>query len=678
MGLEHNQRLDNDVKVHAGNISASNDSSQWIHDSNELTNGAKFWAAAKELGLSEEETIQLASRKRQRQTPESAAVQNAFMDAFDARMPAELDGVRFQDDESWAFGQDQSEFQNFTGNDYEFEAGPNGSLQRKSWADDKDPIYGTALRRRFEENKYGQRVVTEKEVPGEIMGFSSDAAPEQRSNADMRALIDQERQRARRTADSDSARYSTIRAIENQLAAEAEATAIARDQRLSMNSALADAALAREGFQTVPSQYGYYPGMESAAMVNGVYADPKTGEPLAVQGPAEPLAKSNTPNTNQQLNAPQTSREWIGSHLPEFNRDGSYPQVDISGTTALFSQRLAPVLQGLGVDTTNLSGNVRSLAEVERAVDTVVRLSGEKGKKLYDRSTGSVPGTTKSVASSNPGLEQVLNAMRYSDVEKAQLANALNQLALQEQSSVNQEATRRYQSRSERAFPDGDITFDAPPGGRGVQGARIPAGRRIEGSTIVSQLRGLDGRASGQQLSQSELADARSPRQGLAIGQDGKPEAPRIDRRVAPGSTSIEGIAAEKRSRMERYAAKSGKPVDEAALKRHTTGAQLAFLRQQKADQAAAAARSDRPRSMSYQPQAVPGLAYTSEAQQPKQRPAITSQPDGPTNDRGVRGEIVRRLKLGRDMRATALGVGGGVMALAGINGLMNRDQGGL
>ena len=523
---------------------------------------------------------------------------------------------------------------------------------------------------------------------------------------------------AQELARRDSKRFSTTKGIRSYLTAEAEAGAIARDQRLSMNSALADAVLAREGFQTVPSQYGYYPGMETAATVNGVYADPRTGEPLAIQGPAEPFAKANTPDTSQQLNAPQSSREWINSNLPAFNRDGSFPQVDISGTTALFSQRLAPVLNKLGVDVTGLSPNVRSLAEVERAVDTVVRLSGQQGVRLNDRIAGNVPGTTRSVAVNNPGLDQVLNAMRYSDVEKAQLANALNQLALQEQSSVNQEATRRYQARSERAFPDGDVNFNAPPGGVSVQGARIPAGRKLEGQSIVAQLRSLDGRASGQKLSQSELADARSGRQGLAIGPDGKAEASRIDRRVPAGMDSTDAIAKEKRARMEGYAAKSGKQVDEAALKRHTTGAQLAFLRQEKADQAAAATRSDRPRSMSYQPQAVPGLAYTSTSEPdrsdlfgggtvpPKpeareqeirvertmrppgqtfgqqgprqQRPVITSQPDGPTNIQGVRNEIIRRAKSGRDMRNTAIGAGGSLLALAGVNGLINRDQGGL
>jgi len=731
VGLEHNQRLDNDVKVHAGNISASNDVTQWVHDSNELVNGAKFLAAARELGVSEEEALQLASRKRQRQTPEGAALGDAFdMDAFNAEMPAELDGVRYESEPEWAFGQDQSDFQNFTGNDYEFEAGPNGSLQRKSWADDKEPIYGSAKRTHFKENKYGQRFVAEDVVPGEIMGFTSDTAPEQRSVADMRALIAQERQRGRGTAKSDGARFSIIRAIENQLAAEAEATAIARDQRLTTNSALADQAIARigniNGLGVVSPHFYHRSGAEqlrvssqqnypSAATVNGVYADPKTGEPLAVQGPAEPLAKSNTPNTHQQLNAPLTSREWVGSQIEQMSaRD--FPRADINASTALFSQRLAPVLQGLGVDTTNLSPNVRSLAEVDQAVDLVVRLSKQQGKKFYSRTPGPVPGTTKRVFVSNPGLESVLEAMHYSDVDKAQFANALYALTMQEQSSVNQEATRRYQSRSERAFDDGDITFGTPTYGKNVQGALInPRGK------VATQLRKLDGRASGERLSDQELRDARAPRQGLAINPDGSTEQPRIDRRVPAGMTSTDDIAKEKRQRMEAYAAKSGKTVDEAALRKHTVGAQLAYLRQQRAE-----GKSTRPTTIWDEPASTrppfpknytaglsplagadpfgggtvpppvpvrepelevqrtmraPGQSFGQQGpQEPPtlSRPQATSQPEAPAKDRGVRNEIVRRRNRVRDMRATALGVGGGVMALAGINGLMNRDQGGL
>ena len=77
---------------------------------------------AKYLDLSEEETIQLASRKRQRQTPEQAQLQDAFntayQDIFDAQMPQELDGVHYKSDESWAFGQMQDDLNTYNANDF--------------------------------------------------------------------------------------------------------------------------------------------------------------------------------------------------------------------------------------------------------------------------------------------------------------------------------------------------------------------------------------------------------------------------------------------------------------------------------------------------------------------------------------------------------------------------------
>ena len=76
----------------------------------------------------------------------------------------------------------------------------------------------------------------------------------------------------------------------------------------------------------------------------GVALDPGTGNPIAIQGP-----EYVTPNTDSgsALNAPMTARSWAVEKQPGYREGGrsfgDYPQVDVTGATTLFADRLRGV-----------------------------------------------------------------------------------------------------------------------------------------------------------------------------------------------------------------------------------------------------------------------------------------------------------------------------------------------
>ena len=146
MSLESIQSFHNSHIANAGNISASNDPQQQPNDANELLiKGASAAAAGRELGLSEEETLAAVSRQYRKQGSKSAIRARRTQEAEAQRTWAqkqaslgnwgdgEIAGVRYEDDDETAraFGQDQSDFQIFTGNDRGFTEDEDTGLVRR-------------------------------------------------------------------------------------------------------------------------------------------------------------------------------------------------------------------------------------------------------------------------------------------------------------------------------------------------------------------------------------------------------------------------------------------------------------------------------------------------------------------------------------------------------------------
>ena len=223
---------------------------------------------------------------------------------------------------------------------------------------------------------------------------------------------------------------------------------------------------------------------------DGVYLNPRTGDPVAIQGPELPtvMAGDRTPNngsSSNAVNAPQTAREWVASTVPEYREGGrtfgDYPQVDITMETTNFANQLREYGRKIGMSSLeNTSSNIRSVAELQRvasAVDQFTRQDQDPKKKLLIQDPNR-PG--RNIPAGNQIVSGLMNALRMSSGDEQRLANALFQLDAAERSSVNQNPTGTYLGRSVRGpGTEKGVVFDAPEamGGFGGNSNRYPEER---------------------------------------------------------------------------------------------------------------------------------------------------------------------------------------------------------
>ena len=407
--------------------------------------------------------------------------------------------------------------------------------------------------------------------------------------------VDVERERflAQEAVKADAARFDPELRQYNDYRAEAESQAIAREYFGGYGSgSMADDAIGRiaeirklggagalaagENAQVV--RFGEDVSSQRPVVRDGVYFDPMTNNPIAVQGPDTPpqFRGANTPNTAQSANAPQpqNARTWLAENLPSPREGGrvfnDYPQVDITVATTNFAQKLRE-LDGYGLG--NVSQNIRSADELQRVTDYVVQKSGEMGKPLYIKNEEG-----KNVRSANPGVQEVMQLLRMSDMEKQQLANALYQIETSQPSA----ARETYQSRS--GSPTVGVTFDAPEAIEGNMAATTDVARIPAGSTIA----GPGGTRIGirQALQGLESPGAQKPFIGQVQG-----EKPRVNRRK-PGNM---GSGAELEERIEQQAQEraKGKPVDEQRVLMNKVKARLAEEREARDNKERAAKMSE-------------------------------------------------------------------------------------
>ena len=304
----------------------------------------------------------------------------------------------------------------------------------------------------------------------------------------------------------------------------------------------------------------------SAIVRDGVYFDPVTNNPIAIQGPevAPQFQGANTPNTAQAANAPhpQNASSWISANLPQPKAPsptaipqvfGGAPQTDITLHTTNFAQRLRELDNfGLG----QLSPNIRSAEELQRVTDYIIKKAQSMGKPLYLKDESGV-----NRVSTNPGVAEVMQLLRMSEGEKSNLANALFQLEAAQPSA----ARKTYQSRS--GEPTKGIIFDAPEAIDGSMAATTDIAKIPAGSTI----KGPGGKRVNirTQLQQLDSPDAQKPLIGQIQG-----EKPRVNRRK-PGNM---GSGAELSANILRQAQEraKGKPIDKERTRANIVKARLA------------------------------------------------------------------------------------------------------
>ena len=603
--IERTQGLHNEMITAVGNSSASNDPKQHTNDATEiLIKGAAKAAAGRELGLSDEETLAVVSRQSRKQ--KRAALQNEEIRQWNQKQKSlgsdliSAPETDFADDdfltsEAFAFGYDQDDTQTYTADDKQFNDIRIQSLrqQQDDNLDDDNKVIDKELqaelqeelsdlfptREGFASKEPMRRALADLQLgldtygPAAMGGEVIDAAD--RLKRQLEGGIDLERQRflAKQTVEEDSARFNPEVRRQNEAAAQMRAISgfsgastadeaigrIAEIRKLGGAGSLAPLEMAQV-IRTEPERPRSF-----LKPVNGVYIDPNTNNPVAVQGPMPPASMqgANTPDSSQIQNAPraQNATTWMQANLPSPREGGrvfnDYPQVDITLETTNFANKVK-ALSNYGLE--GVSDNIRSLSDIDRVTAHIIARSAEMGKPLYTQD----PTTGKEVVASKPGVQEVMSLLRMTSGEQQRLANAMFQM----QMASDEGRKAAYESR--QAGPTKGVEFDAREAlnNSGIQSelAQIPRGSTIKGpdgkrQTIVSILSGLPS------------SEAQKPFMAQVKG-----EKPRINRRKPGNMGSGEELEANIRVQAEKRA--KGKPINEQRVRQNQVKARLAEQRE--------------------------------------------------------------------------------------------------
>ena len=317
---------------------------------------------------------------------------------------------------------------------------------------------------------------------------------------------------------------------------------------------------------------------------DGVFLDPASGDPIAVQGPELPsvLAGDRTPSngsSSDALNAPQTAVSWVAESMPDYREGGrtfgDFPQTDITLQTTNFAQKVRDYGERNGMPAlASVSSNIRSIDELQKVASYIASHS-QQGLTIPDPQR---PG--KSLPAGNRTVAGVMNAIGMTLGEQQQFANAMYQLDAARRSSVNQNPTGVYLSRT--GEPTKGVVFDAAEAINGNEGsakvARIPKGSTIEVGTSASgkPIR----RSIVTQLAELDSPGAQKPFMGAVVGADGKPEKPRVNR-MRPGKMG-EGNEMMNNIRRQAVERSRGKGIDEDQVHRNQVKARLVEEREKR------------------------------------------------------------------------------------------------
>ena len=610
--LEDTQRQLNGLKVAKAAVTASNDPKQ------QLIDGAKALDAGRTLGLSpesvlnlmqdptmsEEERLALASRSHRRQMLADGRINRDDLSRLraqrrqtisDASEDAELKGLGYvEEQEVNPFGMDQDDEQTYTRQE---------RIDRGLIADNDMTEYERAAQMEARGREPGgasagfqdalDRVRAERAKQAglgnklsRVFGGGSVDIP---GAADLEGRLERhiEPGRLGRESDRAGARDTVMRDQRRFDTGDAQFRALLNDQRARRDAesnihpvygqlarAIAEENLARATYRGAGTVSAY---PQAGRTVDGTFIDPDNGTPIAYGGLQGPLPNPNAQGSSAQLNAPQTvnGRAWMEQHAPGYSEGGrtfgNLRQLDLTGSTQLFSDRLAEA----GIAT---SSNVRGIDEVDRAVKMGIARQEGMGKKMYEFQM--VDGKMVKVPTPGGSTQAYFDSvLRMTPQEQSALAGSLRQLELAKEVAINQQGKQQYFTRS---GPNGSLVrtqfgtqttgganvfFNSPEAIDPREGQAVPArirpGQKIEGQDIKTAF--------------SKLPSG--PARDLSIGQV-QGEKPRVNRYNRTGETTQEGIANTLRIQDEARARKTRKPVDEAALRDKTTKAQLVQARE--------------------------------------------------------------------------------------------------
>ena len=225
-----------------------------------------------------------------------------------------------------------------------------------------------------------------------------------------------------------------------------------------------------------------------------------------VDGDMVQLGEVNSVSTRNTLNVPEFTpgQEWVVGNRPNMASPGGtsfgMPQVNIRQEIGQFGERM----RALGMGMENFQ-TPRSLPEFEAAIRSVLARGAAAGDTFYRKD----PATGKAVVVAEPGIDDVLYRMRYTQNEKQALANALLQLDTSLNRDVNldrKEAflARRPQTLSEQPIFKGVEPESSTPLAK-IKNEKVGRGKKRE--SVGAALRALNEQAVVDALSaRGELA----------------------------------------------------------------------------------------------------------------------------------------------------------------------------
>ena len=520
MALEDVQAVHNSVLSNKHNVDGSNEATA------QIKRGAEVEAARITLGLSEEEALALTSRQYRRQALASGQMTRGDINRLQRQSQAtlrtqdestDIGGVGFQqEDPVDPFGQDQGQYATYQEGDKQYEEQEREKLKEELLSaydrGDKEEIsrLSKGLRLNPEDRPEVAPTSVIRDALRQVEASAAQEAPMQAAlaavmgpgggNADLeKAKLDLQQHLTSGKAEDarlgrvavrrDRARFDPEVRAYNDFRAEAESQRIARDQfTAGGRGSTADDAIGRiaeirslgkvgETAQVIRTANNEVLG-DAVRRNDGVYIDPRSGLPIAVQEDAlQPaLQGGNSPSTANQLNAPQTGRQWVAETRPDYREGGrtfgDFPQVDTTLEATNFANRANDYVKG-----ELLIQPPRTIAEFEGAVDQILATASERGDTMYDFD----PETGKNVATSTPGFGAAMNKLRYNESGMERMANALFQLDAAQRSSVNQNQKATFANRT--GGPTQDVFFDAKEAINPSEGA-APIAQQRKGTSI--------------------------------------------------------------------------------------------------------------------------------------------------------------------------------------------------
>ena len=183
-----------------------------------------------------------------------------------------------------------------------------------------------------------------------------------------------------------------------------------------------------------------------------------------------------------------------------------YPQANISKETTDFSNRVRNVLASMELpNAPTVSDNVRNIEEIEGVAKFIQKELEKRGDTLMIRNPDETS-RTKNIPAGTQVVSGLMQKLGMTSGDEERLANAMFQLDAAKRSSVNQNPTGTYLSRT--GEPTKDVIFNAPPEGFGSLpiaqqggGTSIRVGTDSRGKAVKQDIRsamaGLDAQRGG-------------------------------------------------------------------------------------------------------------------------------------------------------------------------------------